>query len=109
MADALASRGYVVHTSKNAEAALALITQVAFGLVVVGASEFASAGPAVRALLRCEGIRQAVVFHDKNQVVDTSGLLPGTAFEIGPQDDPVSRLLMVVPSASSSKSQQPDS
>jgi CheY-like chemotaxis protein len=109
MADALASRGYVVHTSKSAEAALALTLQVAFGLIVVGSSEFASAGPAVRALLRSEGIRQAVVFHDKGQGGDPSGMVLSTVVEIGSQDDPISRLLMVVPSAESTHLRQQES
>ncbi len=109
MADALAARGYVVHTSRGAEAALALTSQVAFNLVVVGAGEFAAAAPVVRALLRNDGIRQAVVFFDPKLGGDPALLPSGTVAEIGALDDPIARLRMLVPSAGSSNARRQES
>lgn len=109
MADALAARGYVVHTSRSADAALALTSQVAFNVVVVGAAEFAAAAPVVRALLRSEGIRQAVVFFDANLGGDPALLPSGAVAEIGAIEDPVARLRMLVPSADSSNVRKQDS
>jgi hypothetical protein len=99
LADALVSRGYVVHTCRSAEEASGLTQEVAFGLIVVGLGQVAMAPAPVRALLRQEGLRQAVVFHDPKLGGDTEGFAPGVIVEIGPRDDVAARLRMLVPMA----------
>jgi len=99
LADALVSRGYVVHDAENAEAAAGLTLEVTFSVIVVGASQLAQSGAAVRALLRNEGVRRAVVFRDATLGGDVGGLAPGVVVEIGAKEDPAARLRMLVPLA----------
>lgn len=99
LADALVSRGYVVHDAESAEAAAGLTLEVTFSVIVVGASQLAQAGAAVRALLRNEGVRRAVVFREADMGGDVEGLAPGVVVEVGPKEDHAARLRMLVPLA----------
>ena len=99
LADVLVSRGYVVHVAPSAEAAAALSLQVGFSVIVVGASQLSQPAPAVRALLRQEGIRQAVVFHDARLGSNVDGIAPACLAEIRPGDDQAARLRLLVPLA----------
>jgi hypothetical protein len=99
LADVLVSRGYVVHTCPNADAASGLTQEVAFGLIVIGVGQVIQAPAIVRALLRQEGLRQAVVFHDSKSGGVTEGFAPGVLVELAPRDDIAARLRMLVPMA----------
>ena len=99
LADVLVSRGYVVHVASGAEAAAALSLEVGFSVIVVGATQLPKSAPAVRALLRQEGIRQAVVFRDAKLGGDVDGIAPGCLAEIRPGEDHAARLRLMVPLA----------
>ncbi|KAA0217133.1 response regulator [bacterium] len=103
MADVLVSRGYVVHTTASVEAALALVTQVAFSVVVVGASELArGAGDGIKKLLAQPGILRAVVFYEpvENSVTPD---FPAGVLQVLPankRNQLAERLRSVIPPAS---------
>ncbi len=101
LADALVSRGYVVHTSRSAEEASSLVQEVAFGLIVIGVGQVAKAAAAVRSLLRQDGLRQAVVFRDAKLGGEVEGFAPGVIVEVGPREDVAARLRALVPMAHS--------
>lgn len=103
MADALVTRGYIVHTSASAEAAAELTHQVAFGLMVIGPQTLGTEAPAVRALLRHEGVRQAVVFqHDSSSAPDV-GIAPGVLIRLAPGEDAAAKLRALVAATGNSK------
>lgn len=99
VADALVTRGYIVHTSASAEAAAELTLQVAFGLLIVGPTTLAAETPAVRALLRHEGTRQAVVFQHDHDNAHQDGIPADALVRLAKTDDIAAKLRMRVPAA----------
>lgn len=103
MADVLVSRGYVVHTTASVEAALALVMQVAFSVVVVGASELSrGAGEGIKKLLAQPGILKGVVFYEPMENAAAPDL-PHGVLQVLPtnrRNQLAERLRSVIPPAS---------
>jgi ActR/RegA family two-component response regulator len=65
LAEALAARGYVVHTSESVDSATALASHVSFSVLVAGPGVLArSEAAALNALLKGESLLRSVVLHD---------------------------------------------
>lgn len=110
MADALVSRGYVVHTSPSSEAASALAQQVNFGVVVIGPSELAGGFEAsVRLLTRQPGLKRALVMYDPARGSSKAEFAPGVLQEVdsSKQGSVIDCLRLAIPDAADIDAERP--